>query len=65
MFRGKSINSTMKYLKNIEDVLVLLQDMEDPKASFGTKNEPKDVNETEAKYRVKINILAKIVRQYI
>ena len=55
----------MKYLKNIEDVLVLLQDMEDPKASFGTKNEPKDVNETEAKYRVKINILAKIVRQYI
>ena len=37
VFREKLINYTIEELKNAEDVLVLVQDMEDPKASFDTK----------------------------
>ena len=39
--------------------------MEDPKDSFSTKNEPKDLNKDEAKSEVKKYILAARVRQYI
>ena len=39
--------------------------MENPKALFDTKNEPKELNETEAKSEVNKYILAKIVRRYI
>ena len=39
--------------------------MEDSKASFDTKNEPKDLKLAEAKSEVKIYILAARVRQYI
>ena len=45
--------------------IVFVQDMEYPKASFDTKNEPKYVNETETRYKVKKSILAARVRQYI
>ena len=45
--------------------LVLVQDMEDPKAYFNIKNEPKYLNKTEAKSEVKKGILSAIVRQYI
>ena len=38
MFRKKLINYTIKELKNTKDILVLVQGMEDPKASFDTKN---------------------------
>ena len=55
----------MKHLKNAKDVLVLVKDMESLKASFDTKNEPKDLNESEAKSEVKKAILDTIVRQYI
>ena len=61
----KIINYTIKYLKNTEDVLVLVQEMEDTKDSFDTKNEPKDLNEAEANSEVKKYILAARVRQYI
>ena len=39
----------IKELYNSKDVLVLVQYMEDPKASLVTKNEPKNLNGTEAK----------------
>ena len=65
VFRENIINYTIKELKNYEDVLVLVQDMEDPKSSLDTKNEPKDLNEAEAKSEVKKSILAAKVRQYI
>ena len=38
VFREKLINYTIKYLENSEDVIVLLQDMEDPKDYYKTKN---------------------------
>ena len=59
------INYTIKQLKNAKDVLVLVQDMEDSKASFDNKNEPKDLNKTQVESEVKTSILAAIVRQYI
>ena len=43
------INYTIKQLKNAKYVLVLVQDMEDPKASFDNKNEPKDLNKAQVK----------------
>ena len=43
----------------------MVQDMEDPKASFDTKNEPKHLDETEAKSEVKKAILAVRVRHYV
>ena len=39
--------------------------MEDLKASFDTKNEPKDLNESEVRSEVKKDILAVRVRRYI
>ena len=43
MCSGKKLtNHAIKYLKNAKEVLVLVQDMEDPKDFFDTKNEPKD-----------------------
>ena len=39
--------------------------MEDPKVSFDAKNEPKYLDETEAKSEVMKDILTSIVRQYI
>ena len=39
--------------------------MEDPKDSFDTKNDPKYLNEAEAKSKFKIVILAARVRLYI
>ena len=39
--------------------------MEDPKACFVTKNEPKHFDETEAKSEVKKDILSARVRKYI
>ena len=65
VFRRKSINYTIKVLKSTKDVLVLVQDMDEPKASLDTKNETKDLNETEDKSEVKKAILATRVRQYI
>ena len=50
VFRGKVFKYTIRELKNDKDVLVLVQDMEDPKDSFDTKNKPKDLNETEDGY---------------
>ena len=58
VFRENQINYTIKYLKNYEYVLVLVQDTKYPKASFDTKNEPTYLNEAEAKSEVKIAILA-------
>ena len=57
------ISYTIKELNNAEDVLVLVQDMEYPKAYFGTKNEPKYLNKAGSKYEVKKDILAARVRQ--
>ena len=65
VFREKLINYTIKELDNVEEVLVLVQEMEYSKASFDTKNEPKDLKLAEAKSEVKIYILAARVRQYI
>ena len=65
MFRRKLINYTIKWLKNAKNVLVLVQDMEDPMASFETKNEPKDLYETESKSEFKKYVLATRVRHYI
>ena len=65
VFREKIINYTIKELNNAEDVLVLVQDINDPKASFDTKNEQKYLNETEAKSEFKKAILATKLRQYI
>ena len=65
VFREKLINYTIKELKNAEDVLVLVQDLEDPKAYFDTKNEPKALNKDEAKSKVKKVMLVKILRKYI
>ena len=63
VFREKIFNYTIKELNNAEDVLVLVQDMEYPKAYFGTKNEPKYLNKAGSKYEVKKDILAARVRQ--
>ena len=41
VFRDKLINYTIKELKNAKDVLVLVQDMEDPKAPLNTKKKQK------------------------
>ena len=38
VFREKLINYNIKELKNSKEVLVLVQDTKDPKASFDTKN---------------------------
>ena len=65
VFREKLINYTIKELKNAEDVLVLVQYLEDPKANFDTKNEPKALNKAEAKSEVKKVMLVKRVRKYI
>ena len=66
MCSGKKLtNHAIKYLKNAKEVLVLVQDMEDPKDFFDTKNEPKDQDETEEKSEVKKYILDSRVRQYI
>ena len=65
VFGGNLIDYTIQKLKNYEDVLVLVQDMEDPKSSLDTKNEPKDLNEAEAKSKFKKAILNARVRQYI
>ena len=65
MFRENLINYTIKELNKTKDVLVLVQDTEDPKSSFDTKNETKYLNESEAKSEVKNSILATRVRKYI
>ena len=65
MFGGKLINYTIKELNNFGYVLVLLQDMEYKKDYFETKNEPKYLNEPEAKSEFKKAILDARVRQYI
>ena len=65
VFREKLINYTIKELNNTRDFIVLVQEMEDPKGYFDTKNEPKDSYKSEAKSEVKKYILATRVRQYI
>ena len=65
VFREKPINYTIKYLKNYEYVLVLVQDTKYPKASFDTKNEPTQLNEAEANSVVKKAILASRLRYCI
>ena len=59
------INYTIKESNNSNYVLVLVQDMEYPKASFDTKNGPKYLNETEAKSEFKKYVLDERVRKYI
>ena len=44
---------------------MLVIDVEDPKDSFDTKNQPKHLNETEATYEVNKAILYARVRHYI
>ena len=51
VFREKLINYKIKYLKNAEDVLMLIQDLVDTKAYFDAKNEPN----IKAVYREGIN----------
>ena len=63
VFREKNINYTNKELNNAEDVLMLIQDLVDPKDSFDTNNEAKDITYNEAKFEAKKEILAEIVRQ--
>ena len=41
VFQENLINYTIKGLKNAEDVLMLIQYLLDPKASFDANNEPK------------------------
>ena len=65
VFREKLIIYTIKELNNSEYVIMLLQDTEDPNASFNTKNEPKYLIEAEYKSEVKKDVLAARVRQYI
>ena len=65
VFKEKLIKYTIKELNNAKDVLVLVQHMEDPKASFYTKNEPIYLNKAGAKSEVKKYILNSIIRQYI
>ena len=65
MCSGKIIQIYYKWLKDAGYVLVLVQYMEDPKASFDTKKEPKYLNKTETRSEVKKYILAKIVSRYI
>ena len=65
VFRGEIINYPIKELKNANDVLVLVQDMEDTKVSSDAKNEPKYLDETEAKSEVNKAILCARVRHYI
>ena len=59
------MNYTIKKVKNTGDALVVVQDTEDPKASFDTKNASKYLNKCEAKCEVKKPILAARERQYI
>ena len=54
----------MKELENVEYVLALVQDMEDPKSSFDIKKS-KYLNETEAKSEVKKYRMAARVKKYI
>ena len=65
VFRFFLINYTIKESNNSNYVLVLVQDMEYPKASFDTKNGPKYLNETEAKSEFKKYVLDERVRKYI
>ena len=60
MFREKVINFLIKDLKNAEDFLMLIQDLVDPRASFGANNEPKDITSDEEMFEVKINTGRKI-----
>ena len=59
------INYTIKYLNKDKDGLLLVQYIEDPKAPFDTNNEPKYLNETEAKSEFKKYVLDERVRKYI
>ena len=52
-------------MNNAKSILGLVQNMEDPKASFNAKNEPKYLNKAVSKSEVKKAILATRVRQYI
>ena len=49
VFKEKNINYTIKELNKPEEVILLVQDMEDPKASVDSKKQTKNSNQTEAK----------------
>ena len=65
IFQENLIRYTIKELKNSEYVLVIIQDLVDPKYTFDANNEPKDLTLDEEKYEAKKAILAVRVRQYI
>ena len=44
-FAKKLINYAIKETKNAEDMLMLIQDLKDPKSLFDFKNNPKDLTE--------------------
>ena len=59
------INYAIEELNNAEDILVLIQDLKDPKTFFGANNEPKDITIDEKSSEVNEAILAARLRQYI
>ena len=59
------IDYAIEELNNAEDILVLIQDLKDPKTFFGANNEPKDITIDEKSSEVNEAILAARLRQYI
>ena len=64
IFREKLINYAIKEIKNAEDVLMLIQDMKDPKSLFNLRNNPKDMTAEESNSELNKEILAARVRHY-
>ena len=59
------VTHTIKEIKNSEDVLIIIQDLKDPKSLFDFKNKPKYLTTEESKSEVNKAILAVRLRQYI
>ena len=64
VFRENLINYTIKELNNTEYVIVIIQDLMDPKASFDAINEPKYLTPYDSKSEAKKAIPDSILRQY-
>ena len=65
VFIDNLINYMIKELNNSEDVIVIIQDLVDPKAYFDANNKSKNIVLDESKSELKKKILAARVRQYI
>ena len=64
-FCEKLINYAIKEINNDEDVLMLIQDLKDPKYLFDSKNNTNDLSTEEEKSEVNKEIMDTRIRQYI